>query len=117
MGWNGTKKNSAAAAPATTIITAADITADITPANNTEYRYGVLTSLSITLPEPEDDYTAYIVFTSGETATETIYPDTLKWSGDDVIDGIFTPLTSRRYNIGIWYDGEHINAVARGVAV
>lgn len=106
------------AVPTPTIITGADTTATLTPANNTEYRYGELTSLSLTVPDtPADDYATYIVFTSGEIAAEVDYPDTLKWSGDDVIDGIFTPLPSRRYNIGLWYDGEYINAVARGVSV
>lgn len=99
------------------VITSTDTAVTLTPANNTEYRYGELTSLSLNISSPADDYTAYIAFTSGATATETIYPDTLKWSGDDVIDGIFTPLPSHRYNIGLWYDGECINAVARGVAI
>lgn len=103
--------------PTITIITSTDTAATLTPANNTEYRYGELTSLSLDVSSPADDYAAYIAFTSGTTATETIYPDTLKWSGDDVIDGVFTPLANRRYNIGIWYDGECTNAVARGVSI
>lgn len=101
----------------TNIITSTDTAVTLIPANNTEYRYGELISLTLDISPPADDYTAYIVFTSGTTATETIYPDTLKWSGDDVIDGIFTPLSNHRYNVGLWYDGEYINAVARGVSV
>lgn len=96
-----------------------DTTLSVQPADNTEYRYrNNVVSLTLTISEniPET-YASYLVFTSGETATEAIYPDTIKWSGDDVIDGVFTPLPSHRYNIGIWYDGQEINAVSRSVSV
>lgn len=106
-----------ASATAPEIITSTVSTAALTPANNTEYRYGVLTSLSVSVSDVSDDYTAYIVFTSGTAATELNYPDTIKWSGDDVIDGIFAPLSDRRYNVGLWHDGSYINAVTRGVNV
>lgn len=99
------------------IITSAVSAVTITPENNTEYRYGELASLSVSVSDVSDDYTAYIVFTSGTAATELNYPDTIKWSGDDVIDGVFAPLSDRRYNIGLWYDGSCINAVARGVEI
>ena len=100
------------------ITTITETTAAITPDNNTEYRCGEVTSVTITLPEDmPDDYAAYIVFTSGTTAAEAVYPDTIEWSGDDVIDGVFIPVASRRYNIGIWYDGVNVNAVARGAGV
>ncbi|MGN0162679.1 MAG: hypothetical protein ACI4EA_03715 [Candidatus Ornithomonoglobus sp.] len=102
-----------------TYIYSAETTASITLENNTEYRFSAdMVSLTVALPEDmPDDYAAYIVFTSGETATEIIYPDNIRWKGDDVIDGVFTPLPSRRYNIGIWFDGAEINAVARGVSI
>lgn len=102
----------------TYITTITESTAAITPDNNTEYRCGEVTSVTITLPEEiPDDYAAYIVFTSGTTEAEAVYPDSIKWSGDDVIDGVFIPIASRRYNIGIWYDGVNVNAVARGAGV
>lgn len=102
----------------TNIITITESTAAITPENNTEYRCGEVTSVTITLPEDmPDDYAAYIVFTSGTTAAEAVYPDSIKWSGDDVIDGVFIPIASRRYNIGIWYDGVNVNAAVRGAGV
>ena len=102
----------------TNITTITETRAAITPDNNTEYRCGEVTSVTITLPEEiPDDYAAYIVFTSGTTAAEAVYPDSIKWSGDDVIDGVFIPIASRRYNIGIWYDGVNVNAVARGAGV
>lgn len=92
-------------------------TAELSVADNNEYRYGTLTSLSISMEVPVDDWAAWIVFTSGDTATEMSYPAYIKWSGDGVLDGIFAPVTNTRYNIGLWYDGYNVNAVARGVDV
>lgn len=114
----GNNSGNSSAGLITYIITITESTAAITPDNNTEYRCGEVTSVTITLPEDmPDDYAAYIVFTSGTTAAEAVYPDTIEWSGDDVIDGVFIPVASRRYNIGIWYDGVNVNAVARGAGV
>lgn len=103
----------------TKYIYSAETTASITPESNTEYRYSNdMVSLTITMPDTvPQDYAVYVVFTSGETTTGVNYPDTMLWSGDDVIDGIFAPLPSRRYNIGIWYDGQAINAVSRSVSI
>lgn len=100
-------------------IHSSETTASIAAEHNTEYRFSTdMVSLTVTLPEDiPEDYAAYIVFTSGETATELVYPDSLKWSGDDVIDGVLTPLPLHRYNIGIWYDGAEVNAVSRSVSV
>lgn len=114
----GNSSGNSSAGLITNIITITESTAAITPDNNTEYRCGEVTSVTIKLPEEiPDDYAAYIVFTSGTTAAETVYPDSIKWSGDDVIDGVFIPVASRRYNIGIWYDGVNVNAAARGAGV
>ncbi|MGN0181026.1 MAG: pyocin knob domain-containing protein, partial [Candidatus Ornithomonoglobus sp.] len=56
----------------TTYIYSAETTASITPERNTEYRFSAdMVSLTVSLPEDmPEDYAAYIVFTSGETATE-----------------------------------------------
>lgn len=114
----GNNSGNSSAGLITNITTITESTAAITPDNNTEYRCGEVTSVTITLPEEiPDDYAAYIVFTSGTTAAEAVYPDSIKWSGDDVIDGVFIPVASRRYNIGIWYDGVNVNAAARGAGV
>lgn len=114
----GNNSGNSSAGLITNIIAITESTAAITPDNNTEYRCGEVTSVTITLPEEiPDDYAAYIVFTSGTTAAEAVYPDTIEWSGDDVIDGVFIPVASRRYNIGIWYDGVNVNAAARGAVV
>ena len=114
----GNNSGNSSAGLITNIITITESTAAITPDNNTEYRCGEVMSVTITLPEDmPDDYAAYIVFTSGTTAAGAVYPDSIKWSGDDVIDGVFIPVASRRYNIGIWYDGVNVNAAARGAGV
>lgn len=48
----------------------------ITPLNNTIYKCGTLSSLTITDPPSTGSYT--IVFTSGATATSTTIPTTIK---------------------------------------
>lgn len=100
----------------TTIVT--DITSTetiLTPLCEHEYRYGTLTSLTITLPtEINLDYITSIVFTSGETDTTLTYPDTIKWSGDDVSDGVFLPVVSKTYNIILWFDDTNLYGVVKG---
>lgn len=91
-------------------------------ADNTEYRAGTLTSLTITLPtDIPDTYESSIVFTSGATATNVTYPDGIKWSGMDIAesDGVtgFAPIANQRYNVSFWWDGLYTNAVVRGVEV
>lgn len=102
----------------TKIATSTDTAPIVTLENNTEYRYGEVTALSMSLPDTiTDDYAVWLVFTSGDTATEIDYPDSIKWSGDDVSDGIFEPSENTIYNVGVWYDGTNVNAVTRGVAI
>ena len=89
-------------------------------ADNTEYRAGELTALTLTLPSSYGDtFESSVVFTSGATATNVTYPDGIKWSGMDIAesDGVtgFAPIANQRYNISLWYDGKYINAVVRGV--
>lgn len=95
-----------------------DITQEV--ANNTEYRAAALTSLTITLPsEVPNTYESSIVFTSGETPTNGVFPDNIKWTGTDVIENngviALVPIENTRYNISLWYDGKYVNAVSRGV--
>lgn len=89
-------------------------------ADNTEYRAGELTALTLTLPSSYGDtFESSIVFTSGATATNVTYPDGIKWSGMDIAesDGVtgFAPIANQRYNISCWWDGLYTNAVVRGV--
>lgn len=87
-------------------------------ADNTEYRFTLeLESIEFTLPEnPTDDYISSIVFKSGATATTVVYPDLIKWSGNDLTNDKFVPFANKRYTVMIWYDGIW-NGLARGVAV
>ena len=89
-------------------------------ADNTEYRAGTLTSLTITLPSDiPDTYESSIVFSSGDPPTNGVFPDDIKWSGTDVIENngavALVPIENTRYNISLWYDGKYVNAVSRGV--
>jgi hypothetical protein len=86
--------------------------------NNMEYRYGIITKLSLSLPSSlPDDFAAWLVFQADSEGTSMDYPDSIKWSGDDVASNVFTPLKNTLYNIGFWYDGTNVNAVTRGVAI
>ena len=100
-----------------TITTSASTTVTQEIANNNEYRYtGNVSSLTITLPSSvSNDFISWVVFNSGSTATSIVYPNTIKWSGDDVSSNTFVPVASKTYNICFWYDGINVNAVARGV--
>ena len=89
-------------------------------ADNTEYRSGTLTSLTITLPaDISDTYESSIVFTSGATPTNGVFPDNIKWTGTGVVENngavALVPIENTRYNISLWYDGKYVNAVVRGV--
>lgn len=89
-------------------------------ADNTEYRAGTLTSLTITLPaDISDTYESSIVFTSGATSTNGVFPDNIKWTGTGVVENngavALVPIENTRYNISLWYDGKYVNAVVRGV--
>lgn len=63
------------AAPAETVQSVSGSTPTITPAANTIYNCGELTSLTVTNPPAQGAYS--IVFTSGATATTTTIPSTI----------------------------------------
>lgn len=88
-----------------------------TAADNTEYRFGEVASLTMTFPVTiPDRFDTFVAFTSGTTATAFTFPAGIKWSGDDITDGQFVPAASKRYNIALWYDGEAVNGIVRGAA-
>ena len=83
-----------------------------------EYRLGEVTSLTLNLPDNvSDDYISSVIFTSGATATNLIYPDTIKMLGEDCIDCVFTPVANKRYEVIISYDGVNCVGVVGGYAV
>lgn len=63
------------AAEAETVVAVSGATPTITPAANTVYHCGELTSLTISNPPATGVYS--IVFTSGATATTTTFPETI----------------------------------------
>lgn len=63
------------ASPAESVQTVSGTTPTITPAANTTYQCGELTSLTISNPPATGAYS--IVFTSGSTATTTTIPSTI----------------------------------------
>ncbi len=83
-----------------------------------DYRFGTVRSLSLELPEyPPLDFTAVISFDSEEGNGETAvsYPEGLRFSGDDIVEGAFCPFGKKHYTLFIWYDGAW-QAAVRGVA-
>ena len=111
----------------TAITTSADTTATLTMANNTEVRYGTVTSIELVLPSTiPDDYISSVVFTSGSPAadfdvdegtTNFIYPSTIKMTGENCSGGIFTPMANKRYTVILTYDGVYVSGVVGGVSI
>lgn len=81
------------AAPAETVVAVSGTTPTITPANNTIYNCGEVTSLTISNPTATGAYS--IVFTSGATATDLSIPPELKMP-----DG-FSVEANRLYEINV----------------
>ena len=97
--------------------------------DNTEYRFGTLTSLTCTLPETPLNgsntgrFDAVLSFTSGATATAVNLPlvgggiiGVKKTIGTDVVAGIFTPAPNKRYTLMVWTDGMYTNVAVSGVS-
>ena len=101
---------------ATTVVEVEDADAAITPADNTIYNCGELTSLDLVLPEGYGvDYLAQINFSSGATATQLSDEGDINWLGDDIdASGMFVPATSKRYVIMLYPDGVDMRGVVSG---
>lgn len=86
---------------------------------NTIYNCKTLAELSGITPyyNIPTDYTSQINFTSGTTPT-TNNMDYLIWSGDDVVDGTFTPIANKRYCVMFYYDGiNDIRGIVQGTSI
>ena len=85
--------------------------------HNTEYRKNsICTDLQLRLPSNVPvNYISSLVFNSGNKPTTLSYPQTILFTGDDVIDNVFVPAANTTYNVMFWYDGINVNAVSRGV--
>ena len=104
----------------TSINTVSEDTATINLSHNTETRCNTLTNLIITATTPTDmseQFISSIKFTSGETATVLEYPEEIKMTGEDCIDGKFVPITNKRYNIIFDFDGVYLIGVVGGVGI
>lgn len=96
----------------------AELTAEVTLADKTIFRGAEMASITVTLPDNfSDTFLCEIDFSSGEEATAFTIADTVKWTGDDIADGAFVPMTNTRYQAMIFYDGLAFNGVVRGVAL
>lgn len=76
-------------------------------ADNTEYRFKQeLSSIAFTIPVViSDDYISSFVFKSGATATTITYPDTIKWTGEDISSDKFVPASGKTYEVLIYWNG------------
>lgn len=90
---------------------------ELTPTDLSEYRCGTISSLSITLPEnPSSAFCCALVFDTpeGNGSASLDYPEGIRWTGDDVVDGEFLLFGERHYTVFLWYDGAW-EATVRGV--
>lgn len=101
---------------ATAIVTISSATATQALAGNTIYNCGEMTSLEITLPAtPTIDFIAQLNFTSGTTATALTAPAGMVWLGNDIVQGVFVPVASKRYAVLFFYDGANVRGLVQGV--
>lgn len=89
--------------------------------SNTEWRYvyaSGISSLKIesseTLSNNEEAYYS-VVFTSGTYATTITNSLGVYFTGDDCVDGMFIPSSTKTYDVGIWWNGLSWQAIVRGV--
>ena len=88
--------------------------------HNTEYMYGELSSLNVTLPESIGiDYTSLIAFSTPSEIPEnySTFPSDLYFKGDECDAGIFIPIASTRYTMLFYYDGVKIVGLVSGIEV
>lgn len=101
-----------------TITTLTDTELTLTLNHNTETRCGEVATMSINMPTSiSDDYISSISFTSGTTPVNLNYPDTIKMVGEDCIDNVFAPVTNKRYNLLVIYDGAYCMGIVGGYRI
>ncbi|MBR4769831.1 MAG: hypothetical protein IK090_02760 [Clostridia bacterium] len=89
----------------------------LTVADRTEYWCGTITELSLSLPaSPASTFCCALVFDTpeGNGSASIDYPEGIRWSGDDIVDGEFLLFGERHYPVFLWYDGAW-EATVRGV--
>lgn len=84
--------------------------------HNVVYHLGEEANLNLTLPTSLiANYAAEVVFTSGATPTVVTSDSRIKWIGDDVNGGVFTPIANVRYSCSLQYDGVFVRGMTFGI--
>ena len=84
--------------------------------HNVVYHLGEEANLNLTLPTSLiANYAAEVVFTSGATPTVVTSDSRIKWVGDDVNGGVFTPIANTRYSCSLQYDGVFVRGMTFGI--
>jgi hypothetical protein len=84
--------------------------------HNVVYHLGEEANLNLTLPTSLiANYAAEVVFTSGATPTVVTSDSRIKWVGDDVNGGVFTPVANVRYSCSLQYDGVFVRGMTFGI--
>ena len=89
----------------------------LTVADRTEYWCGTVSELSLSLPaSPQSTFCCALVFDTpeGNGNASFDYPEGIRWSGDDIVNGEFLLFGERHYTVFLWYDGAW-EATVRGV--
>ena len=91
--------------------------------NTVYYSYLPAEVLNVEFPDfvnstfDPETYISSFIFESLSPATALTYPSEIIMSGDDCIDGVFTPIENKRYEVIVWYDGMLYKGVVRGDSI
>lgn len=84
-------------------------------AGDTVYNCGTVSALTITFPATvTPKYISQVNFTSGTTATALTAPVGMVWLGNDIVQGVFVPVASKRYAVLFFYDGTNVRGLVQG---
>lgn len=90
---------------------------ELTLKNNHEFRLGEIDSLKVTLPTVcEKDFFCEIIFIA-KSGMGVIFPGDIKWSGDSVVNNVFTPSSGKLYSILIYniaQEGVDLRGIVKG---
>ena len=84
--------------------------------HNAIYHLNEVGSINFALEDELDDlFSCEVVFTSGATPTTVTSDERIKWVGDDVNAGVFTPIANVRYSCSLQYDGVFVRGMTFGI--
>lgn len=84
--------------------------------HNAIYHLNEMGSINFNLDENLNDlFSCEVDFTSGATPTVVTSDSRIKWVGDDVVSGVFTPIANTRYSCTLQYDGVFVRGMAFGI--